>query len=107
MIGKAAKDAGQSQDWQSSQTLYWRGHPYDRHGSAYQDLLDRAFGELCFQSTSFRKALLASGHETLQHSIGELNPYRTVLTEREFCERLTRLRFQSQSTFGLRLQPQI
>ena len=44
------------------------------------------------QNESFRKALLASGDSVLTHSMGSNKESETVLTEREFCSRLMRLR---------------
>jgi hypothetical protein len=44
------------------------------------------------QNDSFRRALAASGKSVLTHSIGWNKEVDTVLTEREFCSRLTALR---------------
>lgn len=92
LIGKAAKFKGKKKRWYQTQTLYWRGKPIDRHSEDYQKLLDRAFNEMYQQSESFRKALIASGNATLKHSMGKNNQRETVLTTKEFCGRLTKLR---------------
>jgi hypothetical protein len=44
------------------------------------------------QSESFKKALIASGDAVLTHSMGRNKINETVLTVREFCSRLTKLR---------------
>lgn len=94
LVGKAAKFRGKkrNKNWQRVQKLWWLGQEFDRHGTEYQELLDRFYFELAKQSESFRKALLATGNATLTHSIGHNDPSKTILTEREFCSRLTRLR---------------
>lgn len=91
LVGKAAKFKGKKKKWWREQKLYWRGVEYDRMGAAYQTLLDRAFAALA-ENTGFAKALLASGTATLEHSIGKSKESETVLTRREFCSRLMRLR---------------
>ena len=94
LVGLAAKRRGQSRNttWQRSRTLWWRGVAYDRHGQPYQDLLDSAYRALFDQCPKFRKALLATQNATLKHSIGSTDSFHTVLTQREFCRRLTTLR---------------
>lgn len=91
LVGYAAKSKGAHKNWQESQTLYWRGVPIKRESQEYQDLLDRAYTEL-FKNEKFKNALMASGNSTLTHSIGKTDPKKTVLTVKEFCSRLTRLR---------------
>jgi hypothetical protein len=93
LVGGQAKRAGKAgQNWKLMQALYWKGEAYDRHGSAYQALLDRAYESMFRDSAEFRKALEASGDEKLEHSMGRSNPSETVLTKDEFCGRLERLR---------------
>jgi len=91
LVGITAKRRGAKKSWKKSQTLWWRGRPYRRDGQEYQMLLDRAYAALA-QNEKFRKALLASGSSTLTHTIGRTNPRETVLTQAEFCRRLTHLR---------------
>jgi hypothetical protein len=97
MVGRAAKARGRdrNQAWQRVQKLWWKGVAYDRKGREYQDLLDRAFKAMFEQNESFRKALLSTGNATITHSIGNSKEAETVLTEREFCRRLTGLRESS------------
>lgn len=91
MSGIKAKKAGSALIWQNTQILWWDGKPYDRHGAEYQALLDRVFG-MCFaQSVEFRNALRQTKGMTLEHSIGRIDPYETILTRDEFISRLQAL----------------
>lgn len=101
MSGLAAKNAarGRGPVWQKSQTLWWNGVSYPRHGAEYQRLLDRAYNALA-TNADFRQALLDTGDAFLGHSIGGRDPSETILTEAEFCMRLMRLRHEIRA--GLR-----
>ncbi|HVY09522.1 MAG TPA: hypothetical protein VHB18_05195 [Mycobacteriales bacterium] len=79
--------SGEGLDWMNTQTLWWRGEPYERSGWAYQGLLDRAFSALA-ENPAFRQALVASGAAELEYSSGEFDSTRSVLTSDEFCLRL-------------------
>lgn len=98
LVGIRAKRRGQKRNkaWKQVQKLWWKGKPYDRKSREYQELLDSAFDALA-QNTSFRGALLASGNSSLTHSIGNSKQSETVLTEREFCSRLEKIRKRLQS----------
>lgn len=93
LTGLAAKRAGskRSKAWKRTQTLWWAGLAYDRHGDAYQDLLNRAYAALA-TNAGFQRALRATGSAVLTHAIGRRDPSETVLTRAEFCRRLTALR---------------
>lgn len=91
LVGKAAKFKGKKKKWWRIQQLYWQGREIPRNSDEYQELLDRAFGALA-ENNSFRKALLATGTATLTHSMGKSDRCRTVLTQNEFCSRLTTIR---------------
>lgn len=93
LVGGKAKRFGTTRNeaWKSAQSLWWRGDRFDRHGSTYQELLDRAFDALA-TNVNFLTALRATGDATLVHSIGCPDPTLTILTEREFCDRLMKLR---------------
>ncbi|MCA9364822.1 MAG: hypothetical protein KC736_02930 [Candidatus Moranbacteria bacterium] len=93
LVGIEAKNLGNEHNtaWKKTQTLFWQGRKYDRQGTKYQELLDRAYDELA-KNEEFRKALLATGQEVLTHSIGKSDPFETILTEDEFCSRLMQLR---------------
>ena len=91
LVGLAAKKKGRPKNWYQSQTLWWRGKAIKRDSQEYQDLLDRAY--MCLnKNEGFRKALEATGDAVLTHSIGKSKMSETVLTTREFCSRLTKLR---------------
>ena len=91
LVGKKAKSKGSKKNWKESQTLYWRGVAYKREDQEYQDLLDKAYNEI-FKNEKFKKALVASGNANFTHSIGKNKESDTVLTTKEFCSRLSRLR---------------
>lgn len=90
--GIVAKRAGKEQDWRPSQTLYWQGQAIDRHSPEYQELLDEAYTCLFTQNLDAQNALIATGDEPLNHTVGHSNPNETILTIKEFCGRLTKLR---------------
>jgi predicted NAD-dependent protein-ADP-ribosyltransferase YbiA (DUF1768 family) len=94
LVGKAAKFKGKKKKWYTTQTLYWRGKPIKRDSHEYQELLDRAYNALN-ENSGFRKALEATGDANLTHSIGKNKISETVLTTREFCSRLMKLREQN------------
>ena len=93
LVGLKAKYRGKKRNkaWKRVQTLWWKGVPYKRDSDEYQDLLDRAFDALA-KNTKFQKALLATGNAVLTHKIGSHDISHTVLTKREFCARLTKIR---------------
>ena len=91
-VGIGAKRAGAKKRWQPTQTLWFQGEAIKRESQAYQDLLDEAYNAMFDQNTKARKALMASQNAVLKHSIGRTNPKETVLTVREFCGRLMKIR---------------
>ena len=91
LVGKEAKFKGKHKKWWRTQTLYWLGKPIARQSDEYQKLLDRAFNALS-QNPGFRDALEATHGCVLTHSIGKSDKTKTVLTQAEFCSRLTKLR---------------
>lgn len=97
MVGYQAKRKGSSKNkqWKQSQTLHWQGVEYPRKSQEYQELLDRAYDALA-KNKKFQRALLATGNATLKHSIGRNKESETVLTVREFCSRLTKIRTRLQ-----------
>lgn len=94
LVGIQAKMRGKNRNkpWKSRQTLWWKGLSIDRHGEEYQNLLDLAYQALYDGNDSFRRALEATQKAVLTHSMGHNKEQDTVLTEREFCSRLTKLR---------------
>lgn len=99
LVGIRAKMKGKGKKWWREQKLFWKDEVIDRHSDRYQELLDDAFNALA-TNEGFRKALLATKDANLTHSIGKSDAHRTVLTEREFIQRLNRLR--SEIKAGLR-----
>jgi len=91
LVGFAAKKKGRGKNWQQSQILFWRGKEIKRKSQEYQDLLDKAYTQM-YKNVKFKKALEASRDSKLTHSIGKSKESETVLTTREFCSRLTKLR---------------
>lgn len=91
LVGIVAKVRANHKEWWKDQKLYWAGETYYRDSEEYQYLLDKAYLALATNS-SFRKALAATGEEPLTHSLGSQNISETILTEREFCSRLTEIR---------------
>lgn len=100
LVGKQAKFKGKKKNWYRTQTLYWKGEEIDRHSDRYQELLDKAFDRLA-KNDKFCKALLATGKATLTHSMGKKDPSKTVLTNSEFCGRLTRIRSELNKDLNL------
>lgn len=100
LVGLTAKRRGQKRNkaWKRIQKLWWNGKEYDRHGEEYQQLLDRLYDAVAEQSESFRRALLATGNSALTHSVGRNDPSQTVLTSREFCSRLEKIRARVRNT---------
>ena len=96
LVGKAAKVRGLNKAWYKEQILYWQGQAIKRDSQEYQLLLDKAYSALA-QNENFRKALLATQNATLTHSLGQKDPKRTILSKKEFCSRLTKLRTLLQS----------
>lgn len=91
LVGKAAKFKGKKKKWFRDQTLYWKGTPIHRASEAYQILIENAFNALAMND-GFRRALKATNKANLTHSMGKNKINETVLTEREFCSQLHRLR---------------
>lgn len=94
LVGFAAKKKGSSRTayWQQRQTLWWRGVAYPRKSKEYQILLNRAYNCLYIQNEKFRKTLSDAKSAIFTHSIGRSNEKETILTEREFCNRLQYLK---------------
>ena len=92
LAGAEAQNAGRRHDWTASGLLWWQGVAIDRLSDEYQALLDRAYQALFEQSPKLRRALAATGAADLVHRAGKSDPCETILTEAEFCSRLTVLR---------------
>ena len=91
MKGKDAKKMTTT-CWQTDQTVWWKGDAIDRQSEEYMQLVRRAYTAMFEQNERFRMALMSTRGKTLYHSRGEQDPYKTILTEQEFCQILTELR---------------
>lgn len=91
LVGNTARGRGHGKRWYVDQTLYWKGYPYKRDSEEYQNLINKAFNSL-YKNDEFRKTLEDTGNANLIHSLGHNNIRATVLTERELCIRLMKLR---------------
>jgi hypothetical protein len=72
--------------------LYWKGKLYNRFRIEYQELLDKAYQAIYDQNEDFRNNLKLTKKEELTHKIGNSNSSFTILTEKEFINRLNKLR---------------
>lgn len=102
LVGLKAKMTGKNKTWYKTQTLWWNGNPIKRDSQEYQDMLDDAYQAMFDQNEKARNALLATNQAVLTHSIGKRKINETVLTEQEFCSRLTknRARLKMSTFFG-------
>ena len=91
LSGKMAKSKGTSKNWQTKQMLWWKGKEIKRKSQEYQDLIELAYDALS-ENAGFQRALLSTNNSTLKHSMGNKNQAETILTEKEFCSNLTRIR---------------
>ena len=102
LAGRKAKMSGKAKTWYKTQTLWWQGKELKRDSEEYQQMLDEAYECMFDQCEAARDALLATQNAVLTHSIGKRKINETVLTEQEFCSRLTknRARLNMQTFFG-------
>ena len=89
--GRDARKAATT-SWRATQTLYWKGHPMKRQSEEFIQLVSEAYEALYSQSARFRMGLHATKGKRLFHTHGKSDPTKTILTEREFCDILTKLR---------------
>lgn len=97
MSGKRAKQFGQKVKGNPLYDIevngvYWNGKQINRHTEDFQLLIRRAYKSMFEQCPKFREALKATGNKKLFHTIGNTNPHKTILTEKELCTILTELR---------------
>lgn len=91
MKGRRAKNKTTTV-WQAEQIVWWKGRAINRQGPEYRELITRAYQAMFTQNERFRVALLSTRGLTLYHSRGQSDPYKTILTEEEFCTTLMNLR---------------
>ena len=92
--GIEAKNA--TKPWEMAGKVYWQGEPINRCSQDYQDLFDEAYDAL-YTNADFRKALDSTKGDEIKHTMGCKDRTRTLLTEKEFVDRLKRLRDTGQS----------
>lgn len=91
LSGREAKGMSMA-DWQTSQIVWWQGVAVGRQTDEFHILVNRAYKALFEQNMRFRDALTASSGKRLYHSHGVQDPHKTILTEKEFIQILTKLR---------------
>ena len=91
MKGKNAKKMT-TNAWQCDQIVWWKGNAIDRQSEDFIKLVRAAYQCMFEQNERFRMALMDTRGMTLYHSRGETNPYKTILTEQEFCGVLAAIR---------------
>lgn len=91
LSGQEAKNKTNN-DWQHDQIVWWRGRAIDRQSKDFRNLIRSAYIALYQQNEEFRIALSSTKRLKLYHSRGEHDPYKTILTENEFCNILAYLR---------------
>ena len=96
-VGIQAKFKGKKRKWYLDQQLYWQGKPMMRDSEEYRSFVEEAFNALA-ENKDFQKALLATGNRRLYHSIGKSDPTKTILTEKEFCSILTKIRMKKNAS---------
>ncbi|MCD8302082.1 MAG: hypothetical protein LUC44_03580 [Prevotellaceae bacterium] len=72
--------------WQTKQTLWWNGKPYDRQGENYHKLLERAYLAMMMWNSNFCKAIASIRGEQLFYNGEEEDVSKTILTKAEFCK---------------------
>ena len=94
LSGMKAKFKGKNRNkaWKSKQTLWFCGVPMERKSETFQKVLDFIYISMWMQNKAFRDDLAATKDAVLVHSMGKNKETDTVLTEREFCSRLSKLR---------------
>ena len=91
MSGKEAKNMSVT-DWQTEQVVYWKGECINRQSECFKALVKGAYEAMFAQNEKFRTALLSTKGMALFHCKGEKDPFKTILTECEFCSILTEIR---------------
>ena len=91
MKGRNAKKRTTAR-WQTDQVVWWKGRPIDRQDESFRSFVKQAYCAMFEQNERFRIALMKTRGKRLFHSRGESNSFKTILTEKEFCEILTEIR---------------
>ena len=85
------RGANSADFWGDEGVLYWQGKPMKRESEEYQLFLDELYLSVA-KNPLYKKCLMATGNKYLLHHIGNTNMCETVLTRREYEERLNSLR---------------
>lgn len=85
-------------DWRHSQTLWWKGKPIKRDSREYRTLIYRAHSEMFRWSYRFRSVLMQTLDKKLVCNSGDDDPRTCLLTDKEYCTILTRLRANRRHT---------
>ena len=92
LYGARAKGKGAKVEWWQTQTLFWKGKQINRHSNEYQILINEAYYYMMISNENYQEALLATEDNNIVHTLGNDNAKKTILTEREFCDRLLKMR---------------
>lgn len=93
LVGVKAKFWGKGVKWwqrPENEQLHWQGKSFKAHSDEHLNLVKRALNAKFSQHAGSKKALLATGNATIEHSIG--NNDRTSLKASDFCRMLTEIR---------------
>lgn len=81
-----------SPDWQETQTLWWKGNTIKRDSREYRRLIYDTYSAMFRWSYRFRTVLMQTDDKKLIFNSGSSVPSKSLLTDKEFCKILTRLR---------------
>lgn len=97
LSGKEAKQAGKGRFmWCVLRFVWWQEQTMDLMSDEVQLLIDRAYDAMYEQNPKFRQALLDTGDEKLEHTLGKTRMDQTILTRYNFVRRLERLRARAE-----------
>lgn len=99
LVGSKAKFKGKKSKWKENQILYFQDQSFKRDSKEYQDFLYKAFETLFTNNPTAQKNLLATKKKKLTHTIGTHDITQTVLTEKEFCSILIKIRNNLQKNY--------
>lgn len=91
--------------WQTDQIVWWKGRAINRQSEEFAILVREAYQAMFDQNERFRTALMQTRGMNLSHTDGEDNPYKTILTPKEFCGMLENLREQYDKQLAKNLKP--
>lgn len=92
-------------DWQKDQIVWWKGRAINRQSSEYRRLVRRAYSTMYEWSSRFRNVLMTTGRKKIKYDNGKHDSHTTLLTDKEFCRFLTRLRASKRLEYKLVIYP--